>query len=175
MKIVACPSCNQIVRISDDTQFCPQCGQYMKKPPPPQNKHLGLLYGSIVVIAGIAVTILMIVLNKHESAPSTYQAPAKPSIYSLFSVKINKFSVGEYNTYEIIGEVKNISSRPFRFVHVKIMFYDSKGNIVGEDTTYACSNDYIMPGQTKSFKSLGENQSDYKRARAEVTDYLEVE
>jgi hypothetical protein len=141
----------------------------------------------ILIILGLVAVAFLLQKDKgalidrlftHPSdRSSTYTSPAetKPSISSLFEIKTNKFSTDEYGYFTVVGEVKNISTRPFKFVHVKATYYNAQNNIVGEETTYACGTDFISPGGNKSFKFMGEKPSDYKTVRCEVTDYSEVD
>lgn len=92
---------------------------------------------------------------------------------SHFTLKVNKFTTNS-GYYEVIGEIKNIDSVPFQFVSLKAEFLNKAGEIVGEDTTFACSTDYILPNGTKSFKFMGSNQPDYKSVRCHVVDCTEV-
>jgi len=140
----------------------------------------GLKLGPLLLLFVIIIAIWGIYDYQKNSlsgnySPPTPTIPSKPSPSSLFQVKINKFSVGEYNYYEVVGEVKNISSRPYKFVEVKAHFLDTNGNIVGDETAYACGTDYILPGATKSFKFMGENQPNYKRVSVEVIDFSEID
>lgn len=58
---------------------------------------------------------------------------------------------------------------------VKVDFLNDAGRVVGSDTTYACAEDYILPGGRKSFKLTGDYQPDYMKLRIEVERYSEVE
>jgi hypothetical protein len=138
---------------------------------------------AIIWIFGLFAVVVLIsyfgTSHKEEpSPPSSYPRPTEPQRLlpsDIFEVKVNRFSSDEYNYYQVVGEVKNISPYPFKFVEVKAHFLDKENNIVGEDTTYACSTDFIMPGATKSFKFMGENQSNYKSVHVEVIDYTKVD
>lgn len=156
--------------------------QETQYPESPNKKSGSSLKTLIIIIAALAIIAYFVQKNKapsssdfSKSLSSTNQSyQNKPSISSLFEIKTNKTSL-EYGTLTIIGEVKNISTRPFKFVEVKVIFYDLQNRVVGEDTTYACGTDYISPGGVKSFKFMVENQSDYKRLNCEVIDYSEVD
>ena len=100
--------------------------------------------------------------------PPPQRRPSTESIDSHFEVKVNKFVVGEYNYYEVIGEVKNTDYRPYKFVQVKAVFRNAQGMAVGEDTVYACATDFILPGETKTFKFKDENKPDYKTVSCSV-------
>ena len=89
-------------------------------------------------------------------------------------VKINKFSTGEYGYFKVIGEVINTSKDVFKFVKLEAIYFDSGKNIVGTDSTYACSNDYILPSRVKPFEFMGSDQPDYKSVSVKVKDYIKV-
>jgi len=89
-------------------------------------------------------------------------------------VKINKFSVGEYGYFKVVGEVINTSKDTFQFVELGATYFDGEKNVVGTDLTYACSNDYILPGRLKPFEFMGTEQPDYKSVSVTVKDYMKV-
>jgi hypothetical protein len=130
-----------------------------------------------IAIFGILIYSKFIPKYKYTKAFNKILKEYKPEppIYQLFDLKVNKYSIGEYNNYEVIGEVKNISIETFKFVEVKAIFYDSQNRIVGEDTTYACGQDFILPMGIKSFKFMGDNQRDYKTVHCEIIHYTKVD
>ena len=97
----------------------------------------------------------------------------KKASYPLH-VKINKFSVGEYGYFKVVGEVINTSKDTFQFVELEAIYFDNAKNIVGTDFTYACSNDYILPSRVKPFEFMGTKQPDYKSVSVKVKDYIKV-
>jgi hypothetical protein len=54
---------------------------------------------------------------------------------------------------EIVGEVENNGTEPVEFVKVAVTFYDSTGNVVGTENTYADPSD-LRPGMKAPFKIL---------------------
>ena len=141
-----------------------------------KSSHSGclVLFG-LVVILMIVAYFNMDFSGRSPSAPVNSTAPAAPQVTTPpLTVVTNKYSVGEYGYYEVVGEVQNKSSKTFYFVEVKAEFLNAAGAVVGTDMTYACAEDYILPGGKKSFKMMGENQSDYKRVRVFIDDYSEV-
>jgi hypothetical protein len=93
---------------------------------------------------------------------------------SHFELKVNKFSTDEYGHYTVIGEIKNTDVVPYKFVHVQATFLNKDGEAVGDEDTFACATDYILPGGSKPFKFMGENKPDYKTVRCAVTSCREV-
>lgn len=145
----------------------------------PKKKPLGC-GAFILILAGlVAVALILAEIMRSYDRP-TYRtkntAPTAAPIITAppLSLKTNKFSVDAYGYYEVVGEVQNVSSKTFRFVEIKAEFLNAAGAVVGTDMTYACAEDYILPGGKKSFKMMGTNQSDYKRVRVVVDDYSEV-
>jgi hypothetical protein len=47
-----------------------------------------------------------------------------------------RFNEDRYSS-EIVGEVENNGTEPVEFVKVAVTFYDSTGNVVGTENTYA--------------------------------------
>lgn len=146
----------------------------------PQKKPLGfgcflLILGGIIALALLINEIMKDPYSFPLSRTSRTAPKAAPVVVTPpLNVTTNKYSVNEYGYYEVVGEVINNSSRTFHFVEVKAEFLNLAGVVVGTDTTYACGQDYILPGAKKSFKMMGTNQSDYKRVRVSVDDYSEV-
>jgi len=130
----------------------------------------------IIIVAAVIVSRKMNIGKETEVYRPTYTAPTPPppTPASHFDLKVNKFSVGEYDSYEVIGEIKNTDTRPFRFVEVKAVFLNKDKVAVGEETTYACGTDYILPGATKTFKFMGSNKPEYNSVRCSVVDCMEV-
>lgn len=93
---------------------------------------------------------------------------------SPLHVKINKFSVGAYGYFTVVGEVINTGKESLQFVELEAIFYDANRNVVGTEMTYACSTDYLLPGRMKPFEFMGENQPDYKSVSVRVKDYEKV-
>lgn len=112
-------------------------------------------------------------LGSSKSPSSSVSAPPPPPSAN-FNLKVNKFTTDDYGYFEVVGEIKNTSATTYRFVQVKATFLNKAGVIVGDDTTYACAEDYILPGGTKSFKFMGENKPDYSSVRCSVVDCMEV-
>ena len=103
-----------------------------------------------------------------STRPKAAQLPAP--ISANFKVKVNKFSLGQYGYYEVVGEVENIGTKAYQFVELQAQYLNEKNEVVGQETTYACSTDYIRPGGKKSYKFMGENQPDYKSVKVTIVD-----
>jgi len=132
----------------------------------------------IILVFAVLYAIYYFLPKDKTYRPSSparqYSSYTKPSPSSHFIIKVNKFSVGEYGYYEVVGEVTNTSSKPFHFVAVKAEYLNKAGIVVGQETTYVTGTDYLMPGETKSYKFMGENQPDYKSVRVVFDDATEV-
>jgi hypothetical protein len=63
-----------------------------------------------------------------------------------------RFNQERYSS-EIVGEVQNNGTEPVEFVKVAVTFYDSTGNVVGTENTYADPSD-LRPGMKAPFKIL---------------------
>jgi hypothetical protein len=122
-------------------------------------------------IGGVKLSDYVSPSETSATAPAFTPPPASPS--SHFTTKVNKFS-DEDGYFEVIGEIKNIDTVPYQFVSLKAEFLNKAGTVVGEETTFACSTDYILPNGTKSFKFMGSTQSDYHSVRVSVRDCSEV-
>jgi len=138
---------------------------------------LFIIFCVVVLVAYIYQgKIIGLFSSRPSSSYPSWDSPSyKPSVISLFQLKVNRYSVGQYGYYEVVGEVKNISNKAYRFVQVKAVFYNSNNQAVGEETAYACATDYILPDGIKSFKFMGQNQPDYKTVRCEIISYREVD
>jgi len=183
MGLITCPDCGK--DLSDQAPTCSNCGRPFKdtqpQAPPTQAQPqvikksssnsgcIGIIFGLIIlVVIGYSFRSCFSSSSISPDSSSTY-SPPPPTPASHFTIKTNKFSTDEYGYYEVVGEIKNIDAVSFRFVHVKATFLNKASVVVGEDTTYACAEDYILPGGTKSFKFMGQSKPDYNSVRCEVT------
>lgn len=139
------------------------------------NVGCGTVFGTLAVIA-----FIWYMVDSFSSKPSPPPAAkttskAAPIVKTHpLTVVTNKYSINEYGYYEVVGEVTNKSSKTFQFVQVKAEFLNAADVVVGTDMTYACAEDYILPGGKESFKMMGTNQRDYKSVRVFIDDYSEV-
>ncbi len=153
--------------------------QQFKAAPVKKKSYTG--YVALVVIAIFAVVFFAqrdkfsLLSDLGSSSSSSYTSkPAPRSPESNFTLKVNKFSTDSYGYYEVIGEIRNTSTESLRFVQIKATFFNKAGAAVGEDTTYACAEDFILPSGTKAFKLSGNNQPDYHSVRCQVVDCMTV-
>lgn len=126
----------------------------------------------LLLLAYVAYRVMSPVPPPEESAvkPPSGQAVTKVPIEDHFFVNIVRFgSIGEGYT-EVIGTVKNISSRTFNYVKVKVEFLDEAGGVVAEETAYAAGQEEVGPDQLKSFKVSAEVKSEYKTVRGIVIE-----
>lgn len=145
--------------------------------PKPKKKHgcaLLALAVALMLVAIVSITIVMpaflsLLQETDESSPSF---PAGEEIEPL-TATWNKWNVKD-GSYELIGEVSNISQKSYRFVEVRAEFYDSASQIVGVDATYACGTEAILPWAKKPFTLKGTQQPDFKKVIVSIYDYQEV-
>ncbi len=126
----------------------------------------------LLLLAYVAYRVMSPVPPPEESAvkPPSEQAAAKVPLEDHFFVNIVKSgSVGE-DYAEVIGTVKNISSRTFNYVKVRVRFLDENDAVVAEETTYAAGQEDFVPDQLKSFKVTVEVKSEYTTVRATVIE-----
>jgi len=146
--------------ILDDAKVCKYCGKEQKKKTPMWQWILLIFFGLIIYSAFMSSD------KSSKYTSNSYIAPP-------FTVKINKFVLGDYNHYEVIGYIQNNGSVPYRFVRVEATFFDKAKNISGTDWTFACGNDFVQPGAKKVFKMSGSDPGDYKSVSVQVVDYKE--
>lgn len=136
-----------------------------------------------LVLFGVFVLICLYGLIRDPSVISDLGDAAIPKdanrpqieapVFANFDLDINKFTHA-HGYYSVVGEIKNKSSKTFHFVSLEANFLDKQGRVVGRDTTYACAEDYILPGGKKAFEFSGENQDDYNSVRVRVERASEV-
>ncbi len=126
----------------------------------------------MLLLAYVAYRVMSPVPPPDESAvkPPAEQAAAKIPIEDLFYVNIAKHGSVGGGYSEAIGTVKNISSRTFNYVKVKVEFLGEGGEVLGEATTYAAGQDEFGPDQLKSFKVTVEVKPEYKTVRGTVIE-----
>lgn len=145
--------------------------------PKPKKKHgcaLIVLAVVLMLMAIVSITIVMpaFLSMLQETDESSISIPAGEEIEPL-TATWNKWNVKD-GSYELIGEVSNISQKSYRFVEVRAEFYDSASQIVGVDATYACGTEAILPWAKKPFTLKGTQQPDFKRVVVSIYDYEEV-
>lgn len=73
--------------------------------------------------------------------------------------------------YKIYGTVTNNTSRTVYFVKVKVSLKDENYKVLDTETTYACGDEGIKPGESAKFDCFIEKDSDMKYYSAEIYDY----
>jgi hypothetical protein len=129
----------------DDAQFCAFCG---KKIGISSNKSDDIL-GIISLIIAVVVIIIGIVFTVFNSVQTTVNE-SNPEFKPELELINSNFCKNELGVKSICGTVKNNGMRSLNTVTVKINFYDSENNLVGD--TVAVSGVLHGNGQWK-FKS----------------------
>lgn len=73
--------------------------------------------------------------------------------------------------YKIYGTVTNNTSRTVYFVKVKVSLLDENYKVLDTETTYACGDEGIKPGESTKFDCFIEKDSDMEYYRAEIYEY----
>ena len=73
--------------------------------------------------------------------------------------------------YKIYGTVTNNTSRTVYFVKVKVSLKDENYKVLDTETTYACGDEGIKPGESAKFDCFIEKDSDMQYYSAEIYDY----
>ena len=134
---------------------------------------LGLL---LIGVVWIAVKDIRRDFSKDQELDKSTSPPRvpPPRLASYFAIAIKRFIISEDDQYELVGEVKNISSRTFWHVIIGLQFLDKNLTVVKEDVVFACRLDHIRPGETKPFRFVGKNQPLYESFRTLVDDATEI-
>jgi hypothetical protein len=86
-----------------------------------------------------------------------------------------EFGDGEWDSnsmYDVfVGSVTNVSDETYRFIQVRGTFTDENGNAIDTDTTYACGDEGLRPGETTKFTLSVRKDSRIKRIKYSVYDY----
>lgn len=88
---------------------------------------------------------------------------------SLIVEEFNMTTSGK--NYKIYGTVTNNTSRTVYFVKVKVSLKDENYKVLDTETTYACGDEGIKPGESAKFDCFIEKDSDMKYYSAEIYDY----
>ena len=73
--------------------------------------------------------------------------------------------------YKIYGTVTNNTSRTVYFVKVKVSLMDDNYKVLDTETTYACGDEGIAPGESTKFECYIEKDSNAAHYKAEIYDY----
>lgn len=79
----------------------------------------------------------------------------------------------EYNDLYTVytGKITNISKSTHRFVKVKGTFQDENENAIDTDSTYACGDEGLEPGETTTFRLSTKANPAVKKIHMQVYDY----
>ena len=97
----------------------------------------------------IITSFIFSILDYSLCQPVIVSASSGGGNVNLLSQRFNQ----ERYSSEIVGEVENNGTEPVEFVKVAVTFYDSTGNVVGTENTYADPSD-LRPGMKAPFKIL---------------------
>lgn len=88
------------------------------------------------------------------------------------SLIVEEFSITTSGkNYKIYGTVTNNTSHTVYFVKVKVSLLDENYKVLDTETTYACGDEGIKPGESTKFDCYIEKDSDMEYYRAEIYDY----
>ncbi len=88
------------------------------------------------------------------------------------SLIVEEFSITTSGkNYKIYGTVTNNTSRTVYFVKVKVSLLDENYKVLDTETTYACGDEGIKPGESTKFDCFIEKDLDMEYYRAEIYDY----
>lgn len=117
--------------------------------------------------------------NKEDIRQTTVQTEnsSPPSVSQTSQETLGKVEVKshtkkvEYGYPKIVGEVVNNSANPVTYVKITATFYDSEGQVVGTDYTYAgdTSSTPLTPKATTPFELTGESGLTFDTYKLDVT------
>lgn len=146
-----CKKCGR--QIDDDWVACPKCGastiqevlpDSKKKEHSPTQKVFG-------VIAGIAVAFFTFSLLSSGGSNSTPAIPATPATRAAGQVtEANGLIITDQRSEagQTKGDVKNVSEKTYRYIQVRIQYYDAGGKLVASRLSNAAN---LKPGETWAF------------------------
>lgn len=88
---------------------------------------------------------------------------------SLIVEEYRLTTVGD--NYKIYGSVTNNTSKTVYFVKVKVSLKDEDYKVIDSETTYACGDEGIRPGDSCKFECYIEKDSEMEYYSAEIYDY----
>ncbi|NLG02766.1 MAG: hypothetical protein GX567_02855 [Clostridia bacterium] len=75
------------------------------------------------------------------------------------------------SNYKIYGTVTNNTSSIVRFVKVKVSMKDADNKVIDTETTYACGDEGLAPGESTKFECYIKKDSSADSYSAEIYDY----
>lgn len=88
---------------------------------------------------------------------------------SVIVESLNHSSSGNY--YEVYGTVTNNTLYTVKFVKVKVSMNDKDGKVIDTETTYACGDEGLKPGESTKFECYIEKDSRAESFTAEIYEY----
>jgi hypothetical protein len=84
-------------------------------------------------------------------AAASFAACAQDTAVQVLALNCTLTSVGP----EIQGQIKNVSSRPLRFVVITSTFWDANNHFISVSHSIRTILNPVMPGQTSAFDGFG--------------------
>lgn len=99
-----------------------------------------------------------------------YSDSTMPSKYDL-RLSVDKLT--EEHGYATVTLSVTNTSKYFSYSYIKVkgIFYNSEGEIITTDETYANSSSPLLPGESKRFKLYTDVGTGFRRCSAEIIDY----
>lgn len=69
------------------------------------------------------------------------------------------------------GTITNKGDDTYYFIQLKVSFKDKGGNVIDTDTTYACGNEGLAPGESTKFRASVDKDYDIKSVSVKVYDF----
>lgn len=88
---------------------------------------------------------------------------------SVIIESLNHTSSG--SNYKVYGTVTNNTSYTVKFVKVKVSMKDADGKVIDTETTYACGDEGLKPGESTKFDCYIKKDSKTKSFSAEIYEY----
>jgi len=102
----------------------------------------------------------------YSSSEEKREAERKTSVI----VESQDFTTSGKN-YKIYGTVTNNTSRTVYFVKVKVSLIDDNYKVVDTETTYACGDEGLEPGESTKFECYIKKDANATHYNAEIYDY----
>lgn len=88
---------------------------------------------------------------------------------SLYIAEVNCTTSG--TNYKIYGTVTNNTSSIVKFVKVKVSLVDADEKVIDTETTYACGDEGIAPGESTKYECFIKKDTRTKSYQVEIYDY----
>lgn len=77
----------------------------------------------------------------------------------------------ERNYVYALGAVKNNGTRNYKFIEVKVTYYDGNNNVLDTDWTYAVGDEGLEPQERKQFEIMTKRSENIKNFTIEIKDF----